>query len=397
MFRFSPLVALSLASVALAQTYTATYTPGNAPDKTENGQVGTNKCGGGNSQSSMCQNAYVNSLDDWCVFAPPEPNSVIGESERIAVSWCIQGGHGTRVIPDGAIRGAHFVQTPDYVQVTGVGDLTKLNIRAGDAGGEMDPHGADGKGNPIGSLVFSNAFGGMKQMHEWTNFISYNEFCIRACKDGPKAKRYCEHIYDVMGCWWNMPGDYSGGSFDSCKGASGEPMGIYGTSTFHQGQPSTPAAHPAPPKSQCQKVQTIGNGIRVPTAPAEPTTTQPKPSTSSSASPSKSSTPVTTSSSAAPSQSSSVSVAPSTSVSASSSSSTTSSSATLLTPTGSGGRPSAPAAPSSTASSSDSGPAPTAGANGANGENGAAALHGSGVVQMMVAGAAVVIGALVAA
>ena len=54
-------------------------------------------------------------------------------------------------------------------------------------------------------------------------------------------------------------------------------------------------------------------------------------------------------------------------------------------------------APSSTASSSDSGPAPTAGANGANGENGAAALHGSGVVQMMVAGAAVVIGALVAA
>ena len=167
MFRFSPLVAISVASVALAQTYTATYTPGNAPDKTENGQVGTNRCGGGNSQSSMCQNAYgalpsdlhsceprelrlntraVNSLDDWCVFAPPEPNSVIGESERIAVSWCIQGGHGTRVIPDGAIRGAHFVQTPDYVQVTGVGDLTKLNIRAGDAGGEMDPHGADGKG-----------------------------------------------------------------------------------------------------------------------------------------------------------------------------------------------------------------------------------------------------------
>ena len=40
----------------------------------------------------------------------------------------------------------HFVQTPDYVQITGVGDLTKLNIPAGDDGGELDPHGADGNG-----------------------------------------------------------------------------------------------------------------------------------------------------------------------------------------------------------------------------------------------------------
>ena len=55
-------------------------------------------------------------------------------------------GHGTRLIPDGAITGAHFVQTPDYVQVTGVGDLTKINIPQGDEGGELDPHGADGNG-----------------------------------------------------------------------------------------------------------------------------------------------------------------------------------------------------------------------------------------------------------
>ena len=54
------------------------------------------------------------------------------------------------------------------------------------------------------------------------NFVAYNEFCIRACKDGPKAPALCEHIYDVLGCDWNMPGDYSSGSFDSCKGDSGE-------------------------------------------------------------------------------------------------------------------------------------------------------------------------------
>ena len=49
-------------------------------------------------------------------------------------------------MPDGTITGAHFVQTPDYVQVTGVGDLTLINIPKGDAGGELDPHGADGNG-----------------------------------------------------------------------------------------------------------------------------------------------------------------------------------------------------------------------------------------------------------
>jgi hypothetical protein len=28
-------------------------------------------------------------------------------------------GYGTRLIPDGSIHGAHFVQTPDFVQITG--------------------------------------------------------------------------------------------------------------------------------------------------------------------------------------------------------------------------------------------------------------------------------------
>ena len=52
--------------------------------------------------------------------------------------------------------------------------------------------------------------------------MAYNEICIRACKDGPDAPRLCQHTYDVMGCAWNMPADYSAGSFDSCRGDSGE-------------------------------------------------------------------------------------------------------------------------------------------------------------------------------
>lgn len=42
--------------------------------------------------------------------------------------------------------------------MVGTGDLTQLNIKRGDDGGELDPHGADRKGNPIGGLVFTKAF-----------------------------------------------------------------------------------------------------------------------------------------------------------------------------------------------------------------------------------------------
>lgn len=34
------------------------------------------------------------------------------------------------------------MKTPDYVQVVGFIDQTKINIADGDYGGEMDPHGA---------------------------------------------------------------------------------------------------------------------------------------------------------------------------------------------------------------------------------------------------------------
>jgi hypothetical protein len=35
-------------------------------------------------------------------------------------------------MPDGTLDGVHFVKTPDYVQVTGVGDFTKINVPNGD-------------------------------------------------------------------------------------------------------------------------------------------------------------------------------------------------------------------------------------------------------------------------
>jgi len=97
------LVSLSVVLPAYAQTYSATYSPDSLPDKSETGQTGTNKCGTVSSQNSTCQNSYssstdrfatpqlstdivciaVNSVDDFCLFAPPEPGpgSVIGNTE----------------------------------------------------------------------------------------------------------------------------------------------------------------------------------------------------------------------------------------------------------------------------------------------------------------------------
>ncbi|EJT98089.1 hypothetical protein DACRYDRAFT_91118 [Dacryopinax primogenitus] len=257
---------LFLALQAYSQ-YTATYDPTSLPDKSESEQLGTNRCGTGSSQESVCQNVFVNAIDDFCLWGPPYggPNSTIGETEPIVVSWCLKSGYGTRLIPGNTLRSAHFVQTPSYVQVTGLGDLTSLNIPAGDTGGELDPHGADGLGNPHGGLVFGNSFGAMRQYHEWTSFMAHDEFCIRACLDGPEAAVVCNHVYDVMGCRWNLPGNYDDGTFTSCDADAGEPMGVYGTSTWpseqqHNGGPA-PSAHPAPASSSCKTVSLVENAV----------------------------------------------------------------------------------------------------------------------------------------
>jgi hypothetical protein len=266
---------------AHAQTYTATYNPNSLPAITETDQIGTNQCGTGNNQTSLCQNMYVNNVQDFCLWGPQVAGSVIGNVEQIVIAYCTHPNRGTRLFPEGTLKSAHFVETPDYIQITGSGNFQNINIAAGDAGGELDPHGADGFGNPHGGLVFSNVWnngtnGLGEQIHEWTNFMSVGDYCIRVCKEtGTKKEAYCQHIYDVTGCAWNMPGDYTDG-FTSCKGESGIPMGLYPqadgtTSTFHQGEGATPAAHPAPSVSACQTYQSTA--LYAATAFATPTTT----------------------------------------------------------------------------------------------------------------------------
>lgn len=236
------------------------------PDKWEANQSGSNQCTkwGASSKTSLCQNVFINNVNDFCLWGPIKPNSQIGASEESVVSYCLKSGYGTRLIPNGAITGVQFLKTPNFLQVTGVGDFTGMNIQRGDAGGELDPHGADGTGNPKGGLVFSNNVPGKEgqwtQIKEWNNFMSAYEFSFRAAY-GPQAAKYAPHVYDVMGAYYNTNGaKFQKGVFEDCEGESGPFVGIYGTSTFRQGQKKTPAAHRPAASSDCKQYKTVSNG-----------------------------------------------------------------------------------------------------------------------------------------
>lgn len=206
----------------------------------------------------------------------------------------MQSGYGTRLIPDGTITGAHLVVTPDYIQITGVGNLTNINILANDLGGELDYYGASGAGYPVGALVFSSAFGPLAQIQEWTSFISYNLFCIRACNPSSNASNLCQYTYPTLGCEWNMPASYSEGVFEHCVGDSAEPIGIYATSTFSPGQPITPVPHAIPSSSSCTSYSTISNGQNLLSSVVTSSTGSDSKASSSSSLSQKSSTPSST-------------------------------------------------------------------------------------------------------
>jgi hypothetical protein len=180
--------------------------------------------------TSLCQTAVINSIDDFCLWGPPAPNSEIGVIEGEAVAWCTKPGYGTRIIPKGALTGVQFIKTSAYVQITGLIKQDQIYIAANDSGGEMDPHGADQRGNPLGGLLFSKAFNGNSfvQAVEWHNFMGGNVFCLKACDpSGPDAARYCEHVFDRIGCKYNAPAAYQDNVFLSCLGENQDFPGVY--------------------------------------------------------------------------------------------------------------------------------------------------------------------------
>ncbi|AFR92907.1 immunoreactive mannoprotein MP88 [Cryptococcus neoformans C23] len=268
-----------VANVNAQVTATGTMGPTNPPEPTLGTPI---------NQTSYARLLSLNAIDDFCLFAPPVPNSVIGETEAEEVAWCVQPRNNARVIPDGVLTAVHFVKTPLYWQIQGFGDFTHLNIQSGDEGGELDPHGATGLGNPVGGNVTTNATGSDVSYEEWMNYMAADQFCLRICiseNSTYSAANECQHTLDEMGCSWVMPGDYTADSFTECDGDSAYPPGWYilgngSTSTFQQrytgtftgadgslgtwtqGETVTPqSAYSTPASSNCKTYTSVGNGI----------------------------------------------------------------------------------------------------------------------------------------
>ncbi|TFK49785.1 hypothetical protein OE88DRAFT_1662447 [Heliocybe sulcata] len=199
-------------------------------------QQGYNMCNSTTeNQQSMCQTAFVSHIDDFCLWAPPTPNQTIGDTEGEEVAWCTKKGHGSRLIPEGALQGVQYLKTPDYIQIVGFIDQSKINIASDDFGGELDPHGADLRGNPLGGLMYSNAFpsnngnnDSYQQVIEWHNFMGGNAFCMKVCDPaGAHAADYCQHIFDRIGCSFNDPNTAQNGTFEVCDSDNADYPGVY--------------------------------------------------------------------------------------------------------------------------------------------------------------------------
>ncbi|SOV07354.1 uncharacterized protein UDID_05202 [Ustilago sp. UG-2017a] len=193
----------------------------------------------------------INSASDFCLLMPPDPTKDnVVDAEAIAVAYCINPTNGTRPMPDGFIKTAHFRRTPQYVQISGVYDPAVMNLGNNDCGGEYDSEGAEGVGNPVGVT--------MRNGNYFTQFVGACDipgrplFCMRMCPN----YEYCKNTYDMMGCLWNQPGDYDQPeAFTNCDADADLPIGVYNSSyTFRQGMRVTPTPVAAPASSNCRTV-----------------------------------------------------------------------------------------------------------------------------------------------
>jgi hypothetical protein len=137
---------------------------------------------------------------------------------------------------------------------------------------ELDPHGADEQGNPLGGIVFSNAFGvnsnafdtgfhakqngssTYTQVIEWIDFIGGGVFCLKMCNPTyANSPKLCNHIYDRIGCSYNALADYNSikNTFQVCDSDDMTPVGEYTVNgqsmTWTQGPEGQPVVPPYTP------------------------------------------------------------------------------------------------------------------------------------------------------
>ncbi|KAJ6456592.1 hypothetical protein C8R47DRAFT_186978 [Mycena vitilis] len=245
-------------------------------------------------QGSMARLLSINSIDD---FAPPPSRTPRSRAQSRLV---YEARNNARVILDGTITSVSFLKTDFYLPIIATGDFTMLNIAPGDEGGELDPHGAEGTGNPVGGNVTTNIVDGVdKTIAEWMLYMSTNQFYESVLPKGTNANStysaayMCWHQLDVMGCEFVMPGTYNPpGTFETCDADADAdvayppgwlPTVVDGTTSFltfgqyftgvhtgADGQPTpytvgdtvTPdAPYFTPSSSNCVTTSTIANNI----------------------------------------------------------------------------------------------------------------------------------------
>ncbi|TYJ57110.1 hypothetical protein B9479_002211 [Cryptococcus floricola] len=201
-------------------------------------------------QSSTSRSLYLVSSSDFCLFGPPSPSSKISEAGGNVVSWCTSEQHGSRLIPDGTLRGVTYVKAPGWVQVSGTGDFTQINIAEGDYGGQFD----SGDNTPDGAALYTTDDN--QAADSWITMISADTFCLRACSD----PTYCPLDYDEMGCYfYTSNGVGWDGVYQDCEGDDGDPPGVVDGETYTQGNDPTPTPS-TPAVSNCNPGSSVANG-----------------------------------------------------------------------------------------------------------------------------------------
>ncbi|KAH9025344.1 hypothetical protein EDB84DRAFT_1273546 [Lactarius hengduanensis] len=262
--------ATPLASLSFAYPSQIPYKA--VPDSYVRGtQTGYNICNSTTeNQQSLCQTAFVNSISDFCIFAPPTANSTIGDTEGEEVIWCTKKGHGGRLIPDGTITGVQVLNNNNYMQIVAFMNQVNIDINSQDFGGELDPHGQDLNGNPMGGLLYSTHFSSdsttVEQIHEWNMFVGGNVTAAKICNpSGSNPAGFCQHTLDRIGVAYNMPNNAQNNIFEVCDSDAMDIPGVYTVNgqTLSYSQPAEslgaistmPYTPRVPSSSNCQTFQ----------------------------------------------------------------------------------------------------------------------------------------------
>lgn len=135
----------------------------------------------------------LNSNTSFCSFLPPQPGDNVGATENDGIPFCTNTTLGGQLFPTSFIQTSHYLNTSDYVQVTGTFNRTAYSLSESDGGGQYDNRDIED--------VTCNGY------KYFVNLVEpdVQVFCIRCCQ----SQSDCNLGASTYGCEKVVPGDYS--------------------------------------------------------------------------------------------------------------------------------------------------------------------------------------------